>query len=229
MKGFTKLIIVLTAALLAACAGKPGNEVPVAQHNKGAFPDETMRGRVLFLQCTGGYEFPAHIQRDEAWLFLPEGTKRLVPEKSTAGRQYSNGEYRLWLNQHEAMLEVGELAIKQCRNNQKKAVWEEARLRGADFRAVGNNPEWSLELSLDGNTVFVGDNGSTRVLFKTTEPVIDGDKRTSTYQMNNGKQKMTVQIEGKSCHDPVSGELFDTTVTIHMGGKILTGCGRALR
>ena len=228
MNGLVKLIPLLLITMLTACSSTPETKTSITKHDEGSFPDESMKGRVLYMQCTGGYEFPAHIQRDQAWLFLPEGTKRLIPEKSASGALYSNGEYSFWTKREEATLEVVDQPVLQCRNNRSRAIWEEAKLRGADFRAVGNEPGWHLELSLEGNTVYVGDYGSTRVLFKTPEPEVNQTARTSTYRMNNGKNKITVQIEGKSCHDAMSGELFDTTVTINLDGKKLKGCGRAL-
>ena len=39
---------------------------------------------------------------------------------------------------------------------------------------------------------------------------------------------MTLLIEGQSCHDTMSGELFDTTVTVILDGKTYRGCGKAL-
>ncbi|MDD7805719.1 MAG: hypothetical protein PUP46_09220 [Endozoicomonas sp. (ex Botrylloides leachii)] len=234
MNAFGRLIFFLIVGVLAGCANKPAHNEPVVQytvtqHDQGAFPSQSMHGRVLFLQCPGGYEFPAYIQKDTAWLFLPEGTKRLVSGKSTGGDHYSNGEYSFLVGKDDAVLIVDGLAVKQCRNNEKKAVWEEAKLRGADFRAVGIKGEWSLELSLEGNTVFIGDQGNTRILFKTPDPIIDREKMTSTYNMNNGEHHLVVKIEGKSCHDPISGQLFDTSVTLHLDKQVLKGCGRAFK
>jgi uncharacterized membrane protein len=37
-----------------------------------------------------------------------------------------------------------------------------------------------------------------------------------------------VLIEGKPCGDSMSGEAFDTTVTVILGEQVFKGCGRAL-
>ncbi|MDP0562617.1 MAG: hypothetical protein QS721_09980 [Candidatus Endonucleobacter sp. (ex Gigantidas childressi)] len=222
------LAVLLLIAVLSGCSSMPENKAAVVPFDDKGFPQETMQGRVVYMQCVGGYEFPAQIQRDEAWLLFPEGAKRLVPKKISTGTLYSNGEYNFWITREQATLEVLDQPILQCRNNQNKAVWEESRLRGADFRAVGHNPDWYLELSLEGNTVFVGDAGSTRILFKTSIPVVDAEKKTSTYQMNNGNSKITIVIKGESCVVPTTGELFDTKVTLYLEGKQMNGCGRAL-
>lgn len=45
------------------------------------------------------------------------------------------------------MLEVGKKRHVHCKNNRAEAIWEDAKLRGVDFRAVGNEPGWHLELT----------------------------------------------------------------------------------
>ncbi|WP_263080493.1 MliC family protein [Endozoicomonas sp. Mp262] len=199
-----------------------------APHDDGLFSGESVRGRVLFMECTGGYEYPAHVQMNQAWLFLPEGPVRLEPQKAESGSRFSNDDYTFWLKEESGTLEAKEESPRHCQNNRARAVWAEAKLRGADYRAVGNEPGWYLELSLGGNLVYVGDYGTTRLLFKTPDPDVDQSRRTSTYKMNDGEHAMSVRIEGKECRDSMSGEVFDTTVTIYLDGKTLQGCGRAL-
>lgn len=228
----TKVVCALLVLLLTGCSSQPQKPVEPVQGvppAEDSFPSASMKGRALYMLCTGGYEFPVNVQKDEAWIFLPEGAKRLVRKETANGAAiFSNGEYSLWGKGNNGMFQVNDKRPEQCRNQPEKAVWVEAKLRGADFRAAGNKPGWTLELSLQGNTVFVGDHGKTRALFKTTKPVTDASKRTSTYRLNNGHQQITVQIEGKACNDTTSGEPFDTSVTVHYGGQTYKGCGRAL-
>ncbi len=223
-----KVIPTLLVLLLTGCGSQPQKPVQEVQPAKDSFPSASVQGRALYLLCTGGYAFPVNVQKDEAWIFLPEGAKRLVRTETEDGVKYSNGEYSLWGRGNNGMFQVEDKPAEQCRNQPQKAVWVESKLRGADFRAVGNEPGWTLELSLEGNTVFVSDYGKTRALFKTTEPVTDASKRTSTYRLNNGQQQITVQIEGKACNDSISGEPFDTSVTVHYDDQTYKGCGKAL-
>ncbi len=228
MSRLYRLSMTVLLILLAGCSTSSLQQETTELHEEGRLPEETVKGRVLLMECNDGYEFPAHVQMNQAWLFLPEGTKRLVPQRSEEGSSYSNSEYTFWYKGDEGSLDVTGQPTLKCRNNRGRAVWEEAKLRGADFRAAGNEPGWYLELSLDGNLVYVGDYGSTRLLFKTPEPEVNRSKRTSTYNVKDRQHNLTVRIEGKECRDTMTGEIFDTTVTVNLDGKKVTGCGRAL-
>jgi len=53
------------------------------------------------------------------------------------------------------MLEAEEGIRLNCRNNRAMAICVDAKLRGVDFRAVGNEPGWNLEISAGGARVQV--------------------------------------------------------------------------
>ena len=88
-------------------------------------------------------------------------------------------------------------------------VWHAAKLRGVAFRAVGQEPGWLLEIT----------NGEAILL------VEDKSARKTVFQTGPGT---SVTIEGIPCNDSMSGESFQTTVTVTLDGKTYTGCGRAL-
>ena len=44
----------------------------------------------------------------------------------------------------------------------------------------------------------------------------------------NGDLQIIVEIEGSTCWDTMSGEEFESTVTVQFQGKTYRGCGRAL-
>lgn len=228
MKPCYRLCCLLLAVTLAGCSASIVSKKLAMPYDEDGLPEQSIDGRVLFMECTGGYQYPAHIQARQAWLFLPEGTKRLLLEDSKDGLTYSNGEYIFWIRNDKASLETIGQTLLYCRNNAVRAIQEEARLRGVDYRAVGNEPGWYLEISLEGNSIYVGDYGKTRWLFKTPAPEVNAGTHTRVYQLNNGQQQMTVRIEDKTCRDTMSGEVFDSAVTINLGKKKLTGCGQAL-
>ena len=101
----------------------------------------------------------SRIEGESTWLFLPTGTVSLLHVPSASGAKFAEGALTLWTKGEEARMEVEEGTRRNCRNNRAKAIWEDAKFRGADFRAVGNEPGWNLEISAGGSIVYVGDYG----------------------------------------------------------------------
>ena len=178
--------------------------------------------------CSDGYSFTARIEEKKAWLFLPDQTVSLPLVPSGSGTKYSEGQITFWRKGDEAMLELGEERHANCTNNRAKGIWEDAKLRGVDFRAVGNEPGWYLELTEGEKVLFVGDYGKTRYEFATPEPRVDQHARTTIYRVQEGKQELTVVIEGRPCHDSMSGEPFESSVTVILDDKQYRGCGKSL-
>jgi putative lipoprotein len=102
------------------------------------------------------------------------------------------------------------------------------KLRGADYRAIGNEPGWNLEIINSNKIIFIGDYGQRRYEFITTEPSIDQQARTTVYDVQNDKHELSVIIVGRRCRDTMSGEVFETTVSVLLDGKKYHGCGKAL-
>ena len=60
-----------------------------------------------------------------------------------------------------------------CRSAPAEAPWQAARLRGIEFRAAGDDPEWSLEIDSGVAVAFATGRGTARVV--TTFPAADFD------------------------------------------------------
>jgi putative lipoprotein len=101
--------------------------------------------------------------------------------------------------------------------------WAAAALRGATFRALGNEPSWNLELHPD-RLVLVTDLGARRSEAPYHEPTLAGP--TTTYRADG--QELTVVVEQRACADSMSGEAFVATVTVTLDGQTFHGCGRPL-
>ena len=179
-------------------------------------------------ECSDGYGFVARVQREKVWLFLPEKTISLPHVPSGSGAKYSEDQITYWSKGDEALLEIGDEKHTVCKNNRARAIWEDAKLRGVDFRAIGNEPGWNLEIIKSNKIVFVGDYGQQRYEFITTEPSIDPQSRTTAYDVQNDTHELSVIIKGRRCRDTMSGEQFETTVTVILDGKKYRGCGKAL-
>ncbi|HEX2164137.1 MAG TPA: hypothetical protein VHM02_09330 [Thermoanaerobaculia bacterium] len=108
------------------------------------------------------------------------------------------------------------------------AVWEAAAARGVDFRAVGNEPGWFLELDDGVQIVLVTDYGRRRYELPAPEPEVDRDDRRVTFDTESGGRRLVLTLAPGPCEDTMSGEEFETTVTVTIDGETYHGCGRAL-
>ena len=119
--------------------------------------------------------------------------------------------------------EVGE-DMSSCRNDRRRAVWEKAKLDGADFRAVGNEPGWNLEIQEGTRIVLIADYGASRVELPLPQPSVDRRNRTTLWDAGD----LVLAVIGRPCRDSMSGESFESEVVVTWGEQTLRGCGRAL-
>ena len=169
--------------------------------------------------------FDPSTEEDDVFLFLPGRTVRLTRVSSSSGPQYRNGDVWLSCEQGEAKLRIGGRTTV-CREDGPESVFEDAKLRGIDFRAVGNEPGWSLEIGAE-ETAFETNYGEDTYRFPTPEPRVEPDGRTVYHFRHNGHE-LVVTIERKACADDMSGKEFEATVHVVLDGKEENGCGRAL-
>jgi membrane-bound inhibitor of C-type lysozyme len=217
------------AMALGACAllflsCNPGEDTTAQKEGEPELVEE-----VLVYDCQDGYTFTASFREASAWLFLPDGRSAELPiVPSGSGVRYESGDLLFWPEGDEATLESGDLKLSGCRSNPAKAIWESAKLGGVDFRAVGNEPGWDMEITWGEETVLVSNYGETTHRFRTPKPLQDQEDRTTTMAAVSGGIHFMVLLAGQPCFDSMSGEQFETTVTLTVGEKTLHGCGRDL-
>lgn len=184
--------------------------------------------RTFVFECPNDFTFTARIEGQTAWLFLPGKTVSLPQVPSASGAKYSDGQTTFWNKGDAALLETGEDRHQECSNNRARAIWEHAKLNGVDFRAVGNEPGWHLELKRGETILLVSDYGQSRYTFETPTPLEDAKTGTTTYRVQNQEHDLEIQLQSRPCRDSMSGELLETKVTVNLDGRTYQGCGRAL-
>jgi uncharacterized membrane protein len=208
---------------LAGCGPERSEQAPA-----GWTPAPGLQNRVTMVyECDAGFTFVATVRNDTAWVFLPSATLSLPHVESGSGVRYGDGTTTLWTKGEEALLDTPSDSVRGCVNNRSRAVWEHAKLGGADFRAVGSEPGWHLQISYD-SIVLVTDYGESRHAFATPAPEAHTAERRSVYRTSAKGHVLEVRLEGSECRDTMSGETFETTVTVTLDGRTLRGCGRAL-
>jgi putative lipoprotein len=184
----------------------------------------------FFFECNG-MEFTARHDPRGIFLFLPAGTLLLPETPAASGAKYTDGRATFWSKGEEALLEVDGKAYPNCRNNRKQAVWEDAKLNGVDFRAVGNEPGWYLEIYDKGTPEkldFIGDYGQAYYTFPSVQRETLGSPERTRYLARIGGHQLEVTLEKGPCRDSMSGEAFETTVTVKLDHRSYRGCGKPL-
>ena len=179
-------------------------------------------------ECPDGYSFVARTEAGKAWLFLPRRTIDLPHVPSASGAKYSNGSDTFWSKANEALIETGDGKHDGCRNNRARAIWEHAKLNGVDFRALGNEPGWYMEISNKQDILLVTDYGQRTYRFPSSTIKSDPNDRTSIYSASSNGSVIEVVIKGDPCRDSMSGEAFSATVSVVVNDRRYTGCGKAL-
>lgn len=184
----------------------------------------------FFFECED-LDFTARHDQRGIFLFLPGRTLLLPETPSASGAKYTDGETTFWSKGEEALLEADGKTYASCRNNRRRAVWEDAKLNGVDFRAVGNEPGWYLEIYDKGTPEkidFVADYGQVYYTFPSVQQETQETHERKRYLARMGGHRLEVTLEKGPCLDDMSGEAFETAVTVKLNNRSYRGCGRAL-
>ena len=179
-------------------------------------------------ECPGDFSFVARIENDKAWLFLPGNTLNLPRVESASGAKFTAAGGTFWSKGDEAMLETSAGRHAGCLNNRAKAIWEHAKLNGVDFRAIGNEPGWYLEISNKMEILLVTDYGEQTRRYTASSIQSSPHSRTGIYHAGDSGKPVEIIIEGQPCSDSMSGEAFPATVSVSVNNRLYSGCGKAL-
>lgn len=174
--------------------------------------------------CRTGLAFTARTSPTEAWVFLPGETRKLLRVPAETGNRYRDAFFELSIHGQAAQLARSDESAQWCRNDSRQAVWERAKLDGADFRAVGNVPGWSLAIIAGNRILLITDYGASRVELPLPEPDVDQANRRTRWDAG----ELILEVTGRPCGDSMSGEIFESEVSVQWRGRTLNGCGRAL-
>jgi heat shock protein HslJ len=119
---------------------------------------------------------------------------------------------------------TAENAAQLVFRRQEAAGLQDARARGVDFRAIGQEPGWLVELTEGSEITAVLDYGATSLVLPTpsVETAEDG---TVVYDASTDTDHLILRIKRKVCIDSMSGESHSSTVELLVNDKPYQGCG----
>jgi putative lipoprotein len=163
----------------------------------------------------------AIFHEDRVVIELPERSLTLPHVVSASGARYSDGAVTFWNKGREATFELGG-RTQTCR--ERHEPWLEAADRGVDFRAVGQEPGWFLEIDQEKEIRLVYDYAEHELVAPVPSPLRKGT--SIIYDTTVKSEHVVILIEDAPCTDVMSGEAFPRSVTVTIGTRTLRGCGR---
>ncbi len=111
-------------------------------------------------------------------------------------------------------------------SSSSSAAQAQQRIDDADFRALGQEPGWYMDIAEGEKILLVTDYGEHRFEFPYASPDSSADREM--YDITASGHHLVAVIERKPCNDSMSGRAFVATVTVTVDGKKYTGCGGPL-
>jgi len=215
---------------LWGCSGQPKstNKPKDITRNQRRLPDFSSinTSNVFAYSCGDSLQFSAHVTKDSTWLFLPDTTLKTLAVEAGSGAKYEGARYIYWSKGNKAILQRPRGSLMICKMIPKQKAWAAARIRGVDFRALGQEPGWILEITRDKQISYIGNYG--RDTLNTTVPKAEKNDNQITYNVHANTHNLKVAIKDKPCNDSMSGFRFPKSVTVTLDGNTYHGCGRSL-
>ena len=239
--------LVAIACVLMACGDGPGEdaaperEAPPAESRTAADTPTRDSAEAHGLRSTLVFRCAAssgETFRFEAWprdgrveLWLPGRFERrtvaLEQVRAASGARYEREGVLFWNRGDEALLRVDDEEYRGCTLDRGGRVWAEARRRGVDFRASGNEPGWYLELRRGDSLHLVYDYGEGELTVAAPQPEVQREQERVVYESQTPERDLRLTIEAEPCVD-MAGTEYPKTVTVELDGKRYRGCGRWL-
>jgi putative lipoprotein len=203
------------AAGLAAAACLP--------RTRPAAPDTT--DILSVYSCPGDFRFSVREFGEVATVRLPMQTIAIPRVRVGSGSRYARDGAELRKTGETASLTVGAERHSGCAGQRAATPWDVARLLGVDYRAVGSEPTWSIEME-NGKYMRFAIEGASAMHMPLPEPT--GDAARRIYRTPGDIPVLEVMLEEKACREPTLPDPLPHTVTVTYQGIPYRGCGTAI-
>lgn len=181
---------------------------------------------VFAYECADTLQFTAHVTSDSTWLFLPDTTLKVNPVSSGSGAKFQGSRYIFWSKDDEALLQYPQGGLMNCTAVPQEKPWQAARIRGVDFRAVGQEPGWHLEIIKGKQIKYIGNYGEDTVTVSASDP--QKEQQRTIYRAETEDHELEVEVIDEPCTDIMNGFEYPFTVSITVDEGTYQGCGRNL-
>ncbi|TYP93646.1 Membrane-bound lysozyme-inhibitor of c-type lysozyme [Fodinibius salinus] len=189
--------------------------------------DTVATDRVLVYQCGDSLRTVSYASTDSTWVLLPDTTLKMSRQKSASGEKYKADNHLYWTKGDEALLQLPKGSLMSCSLQPKQKSWAVAKLRGVDFRAMGQEPGWVLEITKGKQIKYVGNYGQDTVYTPAPEPAVQTSGKT-VYRVSTEDDTLKIEVWDSPCTDTMNGAQFPVTVHMKANKEEHKGCGKML-
>lgn len=100
--------------------------------------------------------------------------------------------------------------------------------RDRDFRAVGQEPGWQLEIRVGSEMRFTYDYGKGSAVTPAARAYLNAKTGTRTFHAVSEANDLRAEIVPVGCQDSMSGKPYPSTVTVTLNDRSFRGCGESL-
>jgi uncharacterized membrane protein len=120
-----------------------------------------------------------------------------------------------------------QILIRDVRNASVESAGCFAKPDKFAFRAAGNEPFWSVEISKQG-LAFAEMGQDDRILFPYSPPTFFGEQIIYRSQIGSHEPRsIVVRLDRESCSDSMADATSSFTATVTIDNRTLSGCARA--
>ncbi|MFN2239103.1 MAG: COG3650 family protein [Thermoanaerobaculia bacterium] len=221
----SRSVLTLAVVLVAGCGGSavsPEAEAVDPGSARAAPEPVVFRAPATWVfVCGDAAMFVVRGDVERGTLHLPSGPV----EVRGAGPGWQGGGWEIRIEGERATVSGDGRVWTNCLNDRLESVWQDARLRGVEFRAAGNEPGWYLELDSNGRAVLVTAYGAERHVFTSVRKA--GEPLSRLTAEGSGR-RLEAKIDPEPCFDAMSGETYPLSVRVGLDGDELRGCGAML-
>ncbi len=233
--GVTQFIVDGERMILSGAGGtllfRRDDTVQTSDANLPMLPQPT-RQTYVYTCPNNGPRFTTRTGPGELAVWLPESLgmeyRVLGQIRAASGAKYQDGDLVVWTQNETAMLDIGGRSYTNCRIDYEASRAATTRLGGVNFRAVGQEPGWELTIR-DGDRITFAYDYATKTVTTPAPAFVRDTQGRMVYRAQTEATDLTVTISSTDCADSMSGQRFESTVTVVHNGQTYRGCGRTLR
>jgi hypothetical protein len=175
--------------------------------------------------CAGNVRFSIREFGDVATIRHSTRMIALPRVRIASGVRYATDTTEFLNRRGTATLRIGGTRYTDCTGQLAPTPHDVARFLGVDYRAIGREPAWSLEIDEGQYMRFAIEGGAAMYM---DVPTPTGDAARRVYLVDPETEDFRVVVEEKPCRDRSTQVDYPNTVTVIYNGLPYPGCGGPL-